>query len=162
MRWLRRALHATWIALLLTLPWTGLYTSVGVDVERVDAGVLHGTYYRLRWPGDGSIALARLDEERAAVDGEAPAVDLGAAFLQPAPELAPQTPWQQAGFWCVDADAKRGPVPAVVAGSTRAWLVGVPQWVLAVALAVPALLWQLAANRSGKRARQLAEPAARA
>lgn len=41
-------------------------------------------------------------------------------------------------------------MPAVVVGCTRAWLVGVPQWLTALGLAVPALLWQLAVGRSVK------------
>jgi hypothetical protein len=131
----RVLLHAAWLALAASWPWTDRYTSFGLDHEQVVAGRCHSSHWRLRWPGDGSIALAWIAESRPARQEDADGWDPGGRFLQPPKALSPSGPWQRNGFWWVSADAALAPVPAIFAGADRAVLVGVPHaLLLAIAL----------------------------
>jgi hypothetical protein len=137
----RRA--ARWVlgVALAALVWWPLgcrYTSFGLDLECERDGRVDCTFYRLRWPGDGSVALAWIAEHRAVASGPLEPFDLGASFLQPAPDLRPDGFWQRHGFWWVAVEPGAGPAPPIVAGADRALLVGVPHWAVVVVLLVAA------------------------
>lgn len=119
-------------AALLWWPFAYRYTSLGLDLEARDGDAVRCTFWRLRWPGDGSLLLAWLVEHRPTASGPVEPFDLGCALLQPPRELAPQGFWQRQGFWCVDVQAGEA-APPIVAGAERAFAVGVPHWLLVVA-----------------------------
>jgi hypothetical protein len=149
LRWL---LHSVWLALAVWTPWTERYTSVGFERERLDAGVVHGDYWRVRWPGDGSIAAAWVAASRPARADDRAGFDLGAAFLEPPRALAPAGFWQRQGFWWVVADARKAPVPPIVAGADRAVLLAAPHVLVTGVLAAAAMLWEWR-RRRGTRER---------
>lgn len=128
-----RLLRILTVLALATLPAAWRYSSFGLDFERASGADTEGTYWRLRWPGDGSVALCWLREQRSGAPG--PAIDLGGRFLQRAVDPRPANGWQRLGFWWIDADAAIAPVPHIVAGAERAFLIGAPHWLLALALA---------------------------
>jgi hypothetical protein len=128
-------------------PCTGRYTSFGFECERIVARELLGDYFRLRWPGDGSICLLWVRERRPVRPDDAANLDLGAAWLQPASDLQPQTPWQRAGFWNLAGTAGAEPVPALVAGAERWWVVGLPHGLLVALLLAGAVVAEWRARR---------------
>ncbi len=124
------------IVAVLSWPFAYRYTSLGLDLERQQDGRIGCTFYRLRWPGDGSVALAWIVEHRELASGALEPFDLGARFLQPVPGLAANGFWQQHGFWWVCVD-ERAPAPPIVAGADRALRIGIPHWlVVAVSFAL--------------------------
>jgi hypothetical protein len=89
------------------------------------------TFYRLRWPGDGSVLVGWIEEHRSAEAGPAKGVDLGALVLQPARPMAPRSTWNRLGFWSENVVAARGDRPSEAAPrADRVLLVGVPHWLL--------------------------------
>ena len=137
-RLLRLAALAGAVLGLVTWPMACRYTSFGLDLERAEGAQVRQTFWRLRWPGDGSVALVWIAEHRDLAAGAVEPWDLGGAFLEPAPRLAASGFWQDHGFWWVDADAASGAVPGIVGGADRAVLVGVPHGLVALLLALGA------------------------
>jgi len=81
------------------------YTSVGIDHDQhvnneANKSILH-SYYRVRWPGNGSIWFGGGQSKRP-IDSPKPfeAFDLAATFLYPNPELPIiESAYNKAGFW---------------------------------------------------------------
>lgn len=117
-------------------PFTHRYTSFGLDLERANGDVVECSYWRLRWPGDGSFALCHETATRANDGRPVVAWDLGGRFLEPAPRLVAESFWARHGFWWIRHETAAGPAPPIVAGSTTAHLVAVPHWLVLAALAV--------------------------
>lgn len=119
---IRRA--ALILALLVTLGIWLLgcvrYTSLGVDTAWLDEGVSHTRYYRVRWPGDGSLWIGGGSFIQPPGQEPVERFDLAAAWLQPSRPPAPQSIWNRLGFWWV-----RCP--------DEGWL-GVPGWLLPIGL----------------------------
>lgn len=137
--------------LLAWWPFAYRYTSVGFDFEqRVDGGV-DGVYWRLRWPSDGSIVLARIVHRTEDVGDTvlpADAFDLGGTFLKPAQATGGETFFENLGFWCRSIDAREDKVPDVVKDAEHALLIGVPH-VLIVLLTGGS--WWLLRQRNGAK-----------
>jgi hypothetical protein len=116
-----RAIERTLLVLtLLLLAWWPLasyYTSIGVEFEqRSQNGGITGSYWRMRWPSDGSVVFAR--------------IDFGAAFLQPPRACGATTTAQQFGFWFLCADAREAAMLDLVKHADRVLLIGMPHWLL--------------------------------
>jgi hypothetical protein len=152
-RWL---LHALWLTAAAFWPFTGRYTSFGCEWERHDGGVVHGEYWRLRWPSDGAIVVARLTESRPARTDDVAGFDVGGTFLQPPRPVGADGFWSAHGFWWVSTNAASGPMPAIVAGTERAAVVGIPHWLLTISLASAAACHEW---RRARRRRDVREPA---
>ncbi len=122
--------------LLITWPLAWKYTSVGLDVETANGPITECTYYRVRWPGDGSIMFGRIDEPRRADRKPYEHYDLGGLFFAPAQTLHPQSIWQRLGFRWVDYDRTRDAGPCDVSPhAARARLIGFPHVLLIIATA---------------------------
>ena len=118
------------------------YTSLGIDHDQHlnnDASdsngksILH-SYYRVRWPGNGSIWFGGGQSKRP-IDSPKPfeAFDLAATFLYPSPELpAIESAYNKAGFWLKTMDKP----------SKQFWI-GVPAWLPVVIFGfLSLLLWR--------------------
>ncbi|MFT4514986.1 MAG: hypothetical protein ACI89X_001244 [Planctomycetota bacterium] len=71
---------------------------MGVEFEqRVDNG-LDAVYWRVRWPSDGSVILARIVHQSMDAAREPDAFDFGATFLKPSQPCDAETFWQNLGF----------------------------------------------------------------
>jgi hypothetical protein len=117
--------------LLVAWPLTYRYSSVGLDVETPRAETVESRFYRVRWPGDGSVWVGWIDESRPAARGASGGVDLGALVLQEPRPMAPRSTWNELGFWWQDVVAARGDQPSAAAPQAdRVMLVGVPHWLL--------------------------------
>ncbi|MEQ1891314.1 MAG: hypothetical protein ABL998_02130 [Planctomycetota bacterium] len=91
---------------LLWLAGCFRYSSVGLDhnLRSGEAGLV--TYYRVRWPGDGSLWVGRSSHR-------VPRAQLSRYPLEPGGRLLgspviprPSSRWNRLGFWCVtDVDA---------------------------------------------------------
>lgn len=136
-RLLRGGLWLAFAAALATWPIAHRYTSFGVDRERLDGARVRCDFWRVRWPGDGSLAAGVETTWRDG--GPIAACDLGGRFLLPAHELAPRDAGERAGFWCVRHAGAAAAAPPIVAGAERAFLIAVPHWLVVVATAVVAL-----------------------
>jgi len=147
-RWLATALAC---AALASWPLAYHYTSFGLDLERLQDGRVCGTFYRWRWPGDGSLTLARLVEHREPGEHRLEPCDLGGSFWQPAPDLAAEGFWQRHGFWWVVVGPTSAAVPPIVAGADRALLVGVPHWLLVLATVAAAVRLHVRAAAGRRR-----------
>lgn len=136
--WLIRAFWLASAALLAFWPLSHRYTSLGLDLEQPDGpDRVRCTFYRLRWPGDGSVCVGRLVEHRAADAKPLERFDLGGRFFKPAKETGPQTAWNRVGFWRItDPTTPQAAAPAMAPGASEVFLVGVPHWLL-VAISVP-------------------------
>lgn len=143
------------VLLLAWWPFVYHYTSVGLDFEqRVDGGV-DGIYWRVRWPSDGSIVLARIVHRTKDVgDTLQPvdAFDFGGTFLKPAQATDGETFFENLGFWCRSVDAREAKVPDAVKDAERAFLIGVPHVLLA--LLTGGLWWFLRQRRRAKTGRK--------
>jgi hypothetical protein len=118
------------ILLLLTWPLTFRYTSVGVDTEHADGATVRERYWRIRWPGDGSVMLGWVDDHRMPDKHPPETFDLGGTFLQPAKPLPVGSVWNRLGFWWVTE----------MKGTDGVFLTGIPHWGLVV-LSGLTLVW---------------------
>lgn len=140
---------AIFFLLLITLPLSYRYTSLGIDVETLGHGRVACTYYRLRWPGDGSVVIGRIAEHRHVDRKPLQSFDLGGVFLRPGRSLSPSSFWNRLGFWSVDYDHTRhGPPPQMAPGAERARMLGVPWWFLTLLAGTMAIVAQVRSKRS--------------
>ncbi|HEX8700587.1 MAG TPA: hypothetical protein VF815_17180 [Myxococcaceae bacterium] len=110
------------------------YTSLGLDMDRVEGAQVRFTYWRVRWPGDGSFRLGGGAHYRPLESGPAEAFDLGGTFFQPPQRAVPGSWWNRLGFWWVDEEGGQEGAKFI----WRRW-VGVPSW-LPLLLSVAILL----------------------
>ena len=106
----------------LVVMWLGsysTYTSVGIDFEQAQGARVLCTFYRLRWPGDGSFRVGIFIATRPTAERPVEPFDLGGRFFQPARKSVPQSLWNRLGFWWID-EAKEPP-------TGESW-VGIPSW----------------------------------
>src|SRR5438477_8600676 len=100
--WLIAVLWLPSAALLALWPLSHRYTSLGLDLEHAESPTrVRCTFYRLRWPGDGSVCLARLVEHRAADAKPLEPLDLGGRFFKSAKGTRPQSAWNRRRFWWI-------------------------------------------------------------
>ncbi len=120
------------LLLLLTYPLAfKYYTSIGIDLETPDGPVVQCSFWRVRWPGDGSVMFGREDEPRSADKKVLERFDLGGAFFRPPLKLGPQTFWHRMGFRWVNYDRSRdGPHLEIAPFNQRAILLGFPYWLI--------------------------------
>lgn len=137
---MRRVPLVVLVVLLAAWPLTYRYTSVGLDVDTDRGETVDSRFYRLRWPGDGSVLVGWIDEHRSADTAPAKSVDLGALVLRPPRPMAPRSAWNERGFWYQDVTASDGDLPSEAAPrADRVLLLGAPHW-LFVALAALAVV----------------------
>jgi len=136
-RALERLLLMATAALLLWWPFAYRYTSIGCEWELAVDGGIDAVYWRLRWPSDGSVVLARIVHQEH-TDRTPEGFDLGATFCKPAQATGAETFWQNLGFWWLAVDARERAVPDLVKDAERAFVVGVPH---ALLLATTASAW---------------------
>jgi hypothetical protein len=149
----RWVVAGTWVGLatLVALwPLSHRYTSFGIDLESPDGGDrVRCTFYRIKWPGDGSVCVGRLVEHRAANAKSLERFDLGGRFFKPGKETWPASVWNRWGFWWVTRPGgPQGAAPGMAPGASEVFLVGVPHWLLVVAGGWVALV--LGAEACGK------------
>jgi hypothetical protein len=118
------------------------YTSVGVDSDRVVGDSVVQTHYRLRWPGNGSFFMG-YDQYLKPASEPLELFDPGAALFQEPRRPAPQSWWNEVGFWSL---SRRNPLAQVLPGVSvvpwSSWL-GIPSWVPVLLTAVlPAVWWR--------------------
>jgi hypothetical protein len=122
--------------LLLTWPLAWRYTSVGIDLETPHGDTVDCTFYRVRWPGDGSIMIGRIDRSRAVGKKALEPFDLGGVFLRPGRSFPSDNVWQRLGFRWVDHDHTRdGGWSPFTPGDMRAKLIGFPHGLVILAWA---------------------------
>lgn len=135
-RWWRRWPVVLVAVLLVAWPLTYRYSSLGLDVETPRGESVESRFYRMRWPGDGSVWVGWIDQHQPATQGAGGGVDLGALVLQEPRPMPPRSMWNELGFWRQDVVAARGDQPSAAAPQAdRVMLVGAPHW-LFVGLAV--------------------------
>jgi hypothetical protein len=159
--WIIAILWLAAAALLALWPLSHRYTSLGLDLEKPDgAARVRCTFYRLRWPGDGSICVGRLVEHRAADAKPLERVDLGGRFFKPAKETRPQTAWNRRGFWFItQPHSPAADAAAMAPGASEVFLVGVPHWLL-VAVCLPIATIATRKRRRASRAALQSPPSA--
>ena len=122
--------------LLFTWPLAWRYTSVGIDLETPHGDTVDCVFYRVRWPGDGSVMIGRIDRSRAAGKKVLEPFDLGGVFLTSGRSLPADNVWQRLGFRWIDYDSTRdGPYSAFAPGARRAQLIGFPHGLVILAWA---------------------------
>ncbi|CAN5437520.1 hypothetical protein BH10PLA1_BH10PLA1_04120 [soil metagenome] len=115
------------ILLLLTWPIAWMYSSLGIDLETPVGTQVVCVFYRVRWPGDGSIMIGRIDEPLRAPKHPLERFDLGGVFFRPAMELHPASLWERLGFRWVNYDRDRDAGPCDVSPhAARVKLIGFP------------------------------------
>jgi hypothetical protein len=149
----RRIIAALWIAsaaLFAAWPLSHRYTSFGIDLESPDApDRIRCTFYRIKWPGDGSVCVGRLVTHRAADAKALERFDLGGRFFKPPKETHPASRLNRCGFWCVTQPASPQAVASGMApGTSEVFLVGVPHGLLVLLAATLAIGVMLARRRS--------------
>jgi len=127
-RAVERCCLAVALLLLVTLPFCGRYTSIGLDFEADVDDERHAVYWRVRWPSDGALVFARIVERGPPGERAADAVDIGAALLREPQATGAGDCWQRHGFWWLSVDAREAAPPAIVAGCERAFVAGLPHW----------------------------------
>lgn len=133
---LSRASTIILVVLLLTWPLAWKYTSVGIDLETPHGDTVDCVFYRVRWPGDGSIMIGRIDRSRAAGKKVLEPFDLGGVFLSTGRTYSADTIWHRFGFRLIDYDHTRdGPYTPFAPGAHRAKLIGFPHGLIILAWA---------------------------
>jgi len=121
---MRKTLNILFSLALLgtTLMWLTSYThytSIGIDADTRENALIAHHYYRVRWPGNGSIWFGGGISQRAS-DPARPyePFDLAASFLHANPEKpTPRSTLNRLGFW-----KQNSPSP-----NLQYWL-GIPAW----------------------------------
>jgi hypothetical protein len=133
--------RAAWLAagglLLMWVLGCWRYTSVGFELDTLTEGVVREDYYRVRWPGDGSVLLGSGWVHLPADAKPLERFDLGAAFFHAPRRRMPESGWNRWGFWRIDV-ARDAPGVPVLARQGESWW-GVPGWLPALAMAALAL-----------------------
>ena len=77
------------------------FTTIGIDSDKADGPFVFYSYYRIRWPGDGSFRVVGGAFRYGHTPGKAmEPFDLGGRFFKPPPSKEPpQSLWNQMGFW---------------------------------------------------------------
>lgn len=135
------------LACLLTGMWLSsysFYTSLGVDTERAEGATVRSTYYRVRWPGDGSFRVGGGALGRPLTARPVQPFDLGGTFFQPARRSVPRSLWNRLGFWWVEA-------PEEWDGEQLLWTwwIGIPSWLLPTAAGALTVLVNRASRSRG-------------
>lgn len=74
------------LATLAFWPFAWRYTSFGFDLERADAEGVRCDWWRVRWPGDGTVGVLHEVTMRPRSDGPIESFDVGGAlFVEPPP-----------------------------------------------------------------------------
>jgi hypothetical protein len=142
---MRRKTTVVLVVLLLLWPLTFRYSSVGVDVTSRQGTTSQTTFYRLRWPGNGSAFLGLIRQ----VQGheQAAGIDLGGDVLKRAHHVPVQSTWNRLGFYWVDFDKVRDdPPPPIASDANRVRAVGFPHWLL-VLMALCLAVWRFVRRR---------------
>lgn len=133
-RWLHWA--TGFCAAVLLLLWAigcWRYTSVGYEFDTLTEGVMREDYYRVRWPGDGSVWVGsgwvHLPTESKALEP----FDLGAVFFREPRVREPQTRWNQWGFWRI-SNQSPAELPILKRQGESWW--GVPGWLPGLMMAL--------------------------
>lgn len=155
---LRRLAFAASCALALgfALTWAAgmfAYTCAGIDREEVEGDRVLVTYYRLRWPGDGSVWAGFAAHHRPLADGPPDRFDLGGSFFEKPKRPASRSFCERLGFRRVGRPAEDPFRPARYPGAVRSGWLAVPGW-------LPALLFSAwPARRLARRRRRGQGPA---
>jgi hypothetical protein len=160
--WLIAILWLVSAILLAVWPLSRRYTSLGLDLEQPDGRArIRCTFYRLRWPGDGSVCVARLVEHRAADAKPLERFDLGGRFFKPAKETRPATAWNRRGFWWItDPQTPAAAAAGMAPGASEVVLAGIPHWLLVVSLTALAFAVSRKRPRTPRDAAALQSPPA--
>lgn len=131
--------YVLFVLLLFTWPLAWKYTSLGLDVETAVGSQVECVFYRVRWPGDGSIMIGRIDEPLRPYRHPLERFDLGGVFFHPAMNLHPANVWERMGFRWVDYDSALNPGPCDVSPhAARVKLIGFPHSLIVLAAAAMA------------------------
>ena len=104
------------------------YTSVGMDHDVVNGDRVAAGYYRLRWPGDGSLWIGGGSHDRPLSAGPPERFDPAAAWFGRPNRPEPRSAWNRLGFWWVGSAADDPFLPAGASGTVRSGWVAVPGW----------------------------------
>jgi hypothetical protein len=123
----------------------GFYTSLGVDTDRADGPYVMSSYYRIRWPGDGSFWIGGGAYRHAYEGKPLEPFDLGGRFFLAPRRPMPQSFWNRIGFWLIQiglGNGKNGKTESA-ASQWQLWI-GVPSWLpVLVTGALPVQWWSL-------------------
>ena len=117
--------------LLLWIVGCSYYTSVGLDHDEFDGTLVKSSYYRVRWPGDGSLWLGGGTFHFSQAQHALEPLDLAAIFLQPPRRPVPITVWNKFGFWWTQTNNP--------AERTAEYWLGFPGWLPVVLTSIPML-----------------------
>lgn len=132
----RRLIGISWVLLLLACVSSWLagcwwYSSFGIDRDYIINQRIHTYYYRIRWPGDGSLWLGWGRFQTKLDTHPVLPFDLGGRFFQEPRRPIPQDNWNRWGFWWVDTSEKY---------QEQHWL-GIPGWLPLLIVSLPATWW---------------------
>lgn len=115
-----------WVAGLFT------YTSVGLDHDAVDGDRVRAHYYRVRWPGDGSVWVGGGGHDRRLAARPPERFDPASSLFERPNRPEPRSTWNRLGFWWVGNAAEDPFLPAGSAGAAWSGWVAAPGWLPAV------------------------------
>ncbi len=119
------------LVLLLWITGCTYYTSVGLDYDQLDGMHVQSSYYRIRWPGDGSLWLGGGHFHYAPAQHALEPLDLAAVVLQPPRRPIPITVWNKLGLWWSQTSD--------VANGTAEYWIGFPGWLPVLVTGTPIL-----------------------
>ncbi len=118
------------LTFLIMWPFSyGFYTSFGVDTDRADGAYVMSAYYRIRWPGNGSVWIGGGAFRHPFEGKPLEPFDLGGSFFLAPRRPPPQSIWNRMGFWLlpiVSDDRPNGKTQST-ANQWQFWI-GVPSW----------------------------------
>jgi hypothetical protein len=104
------------------------YTTFGPDKNEMRGEQAYTTYYRVRWPGDGSMWLGYAGQPHEINKDSHKEWDLGGTFFAPPTLIEPKTDWQRAGFWNVPNVENDPFEPLRYPGADESKWIGMPGW----------------------------------
>ncbi len=119
------SLTCAWVVMWLSS--YSFYTSLGLDMDRLEGSIVRYTYLRVRWPGDGSFRVGGGALLRPLPDKPVEPFDLGGRFFQPPRQSMPRSVWNRIGFWWVDEPLEQDELL-----NTWVFWVGIPSWMPAL------------------------------
>ncbi len=123
------------------------YISCGIDLEKAQEKYTLFTYYRFRWPDNGSLWIGAVTHYQAATDGPVEPFDLGGTWAYHTYQPPPRSFWNRIGFWWITQPMRDLETENRFPGPLWNFWIGMPSWLPGLMLGIGPVHWWIRQRR---------------